>query len=102
VDDPRESPGFELMDLLLRKGAQVSYNDPHIPALPQMPHRPHPGPMTSAPLTEEVLAAQDCVLIATDHSAYDYAWIVSHSQLVIDTRNATRTVKSYNKKIIYT
>ncbi|HEY8503513.1 MAG TPA: nucleotide sugar dehydrogenase [Gemmataceae bacterium] len=93
VDDPRESPGFELMDLLLRKGAEVSYNDPHIPALPRMRHYPHLR-MESRPLTPEYLAAQDCVLIATDHSAYDWDFIVTHAPLVIDTRNATRAVRN--------
>ena len=55
--------------------------------------------MTGQPLTEDYLAAQDCVLIATDHSAYDYAWIVQHSQLVVDTRNATRHVVRGREKI---
>ncbi len=91
VDDPRESPGFELMDLLLKKGAVVSYNDPHIPVLPKMRHWPHLS-MASTPLSEEFLACQDCVLIATDHSAYDYAWVTAHAKLVVDTRNATRSV----------
>jgi UDP-N-acetyl-D-glucosamine dehydrogenase len=91
VDDPRESPGFELMDLLLKKGAIVNYNDPHIPALPRMRHYPHLN-MASQPLTAEVLAAHDAVLIATDHSAYDYDLIAEHSPLVIDTRNATKNV----------
>src|SRR5438067_12453104 len=76
VDDPRESPGFELMELLLHKGARVSYNDRHIPHLPRMRHWPHLR-MESTPLTAEYLAAQDCVLIATDHSAYDYPWVVA-------------------------
>ena len=89
IDDPRESPGFELMDLLMKKGANVTYNDPHIPALPPMRHWPHLK-MNSSPLTPDYLAAQDCVLIATDHTAYDYAEIVSRSALVVDTRNATR------------
>jgi len=92
VDDPRESPGFELLDLLVKKGAVVSYNDPHIPALPKMRHWPHFAAMDSVPLTSESLAAQDCVLIATDHSAYDYEWIVKHSALVVDTRNATKSL----------
>jgi len=92
VDDPRESPGFELMDLLLKKGAAVSYNDPHIPSLPPMRHWPHLPAMESQPLTPEYLAAQDCVLIATDHTAYDYAFIVRHAKCVVDTRNATKKV----------
>ncbi len=99
IDDPRESPGFELMDLLLKKGANVSYNDPHIPELPRMRHWPHLS-MASSPLTAEFLAAQDCVLIATDHSAYDYHFIVEHSPLVVDTRNATKAVASRREKVV--
>ena len=98
VDDPRESPSFELMDLLRSGGAQLSYNDPHVPHLPRM--RQHDVPeLHSVPLTEDTLAAQDCVLIATDHSAYDYEFIVRHSQLVIDTRNATKHVQQGRERI---
>jgi UDP-N-acetyl-D-glucosamine dehydrogenase len=100
VDDPRESPSFELMDHLLKKGARVTYNDPHVPSLPRMRHWPHLEPMQSQVLSAEYLAAQDCVLIATDHSAYDYAFIVEHSRLVIDTRNATKNVAKGREKIV--
>jgi UDP-N-acetyl-D-glucosamine dehydrogenase len=100
VDDPRESPGFELLDLLLKKGAIVQYNDPHIPVLPRMRHWPHLQPLQSLPLTADTLAAQDCVLIVTDHSAYDYPWIVRHSPLIVDTRNATRHVQEGREKIV--
>jgi UDP-N-acetyl-D-glucosamine dehydrogenase len=100
VDDPRESPGFELLDLLLKKGALVQYNDPHIPVLPKMRHWPHLQPLHSVPLTVDTLAAQDCVLIVTDHSAYDYPWIVEHSCLIVDTRNATRHVTQGREKIV--
>jgi UDP-N-acetyl-D-glucosamine dehydrogenase len=99
IDDPRESPGFELMDLLLKKGAIVSYNDPHIPELPRMRHWPHLS-MTSTPLTPEFLASQDAVLISTDHTAFDYSFIVEHSQLVIDTRNATKAVTTGREKVV--
>jgi UDP-N-acetyl-D-glucosamine dehydrogenase len=99
VDDPRESPGFELMDLLLKKGANVSYNDPHIPELPRMRHWPHLR-MASTPLTPEYLAAQDCVLIATDHTAYDWQSVVSHAKLVIDTRNTTKGVREHRDRIV--
>jgi UDP-N-acetyl-D-glucosamine dehydrogenase len=99
IDDPRESPGFELMDLLLKKGAIVSYNDPHIPELPRMRHWPHLS-MTSTPLTPEFLASQDAVLISTDHTAFDYNFIVEHSQLVIDTRNATKAVTTGREKVV--
>lgn len=99
VDDPRESPSFVLMDLLRERGADLSYNDPHIPHLPRMRHH-SPVAMDSQPLTPEFLAAQDCVLIATDHSQYDYDFIVRHARLVIDTRNATRNVAAGREKIV--
>lgn len=99
VDDSRESPGLELMDLLMKKGAEVSYNDPHIRTLPSTRHYPHLR-MAGHDLTQEYLADQDCVLIATDHSAYDFGWIVEHAALVVDTRNATRDVVSGREKIV--
>ncbi len=92
VDDPRESPGFELMEQLLHKGAIVEYNDPHIPELPSMRRYPDIR-MASQELTEDYLASRDCLLIVTNHSAYDWQWIVDHASLVVDTRNALRSVK---------
>ena len=92
VDDPRESPSFVLMELLLARGAVLTYNDPHVPELPQTRHHDLPE-MTSVELTREFLADQDCVLIATDHSAYDYEFIAANSRLVLDTRNAMRNVR---------
>ena len=99
VDDPRESPGFALMDLLLEKGAAVDYNDPHIPTLPSTRRYPHLR-MSSRELTADYLASRDCVLIATDHSSYDWDWIVAHAPLVVDTRNATRLVARDREKIV--
>jgi UDP-N-acetyl-D-glucosamine dehydrogenase len=98
VDDPRESPSFELMKLLLSAGAALTYNDPHVPTLPSMRHYDLPA-MSSSELTPDFLAAQDCVLIATDHSAYDYTFLVKHSPLVVDTRNATAGVAQGREKI---
>ena len=98
VDDPRESPSFHLLDLLMERGVDFTYNDPHIPKLPKMRHHDVPA-MESQELTPEYLAAQDCVLIATDHSAYDYDFIVKHSQMVLDTRNATKNVTEGREKI---
>ncbi len=98
VDDPRESPSFELMDLLRERGAVLSYNDPHVPKLPRVRHHDVPD-MDSQELTPEYLGSQDCVLISTDHSAYDYNFIVKHSKLVVDTRNATKLVTSGREKI---
>ncbi|QDU23832.1 nucleotide sugar dehydrogenase [Urbifossiella limnaea] len=100
VDDPRESPSFELLDKLIGKGAKVTYNDPHVPELPRMRHWPQLPAMASQAITPEYLAAQDAVLIATDHTAYDYDQIVRHSRLVIDTRNATRNVRDGRDKVV--
>ncbi len=98
VDDPRESPSFELMELLRAGHASVSYSDPHVPQLPRM--RRHDLPSTvSQVLTAEFLASQDCLLIATDHSAFDYDFIVRHARLVVDTRNATQKVREGREKI---
>jgi UDP-N-acetyl-D-glucosamine dehydrogenase len=99
VDDPRESPSFELMRLLLERGAALTYNDPHVPVLPKMRHYPDLPAMKSQELTPAYLGAQDCVLIATDHSAYDYDFIVQHSSFVLDTRNATKSVMRGREKI---
>ena len=99
VDDPRESPGFELMELLLNKGAVVQYNDPHIPTLPLMRHYPHLK-MSSQELTVDYLRTRDCVLIVTDHSAYDWPWIAQHASLIVDTRNAMKGVIAAEAKIV--
>ncbi len=98
VDDPRESPAFVLFERLGAAGAVLAYNDPHIPRLPAMRHYDVPD-LSSTPLSAEVLADQDCVLIVTDHSAYDYEFIVRHARLVLDTRNATRHVTEGREKI---
>ncbi len=97
VDDTRESPAIELLELLHQKGAEVSYHDPHVPRLSE----PRRGlELLCQPLTEDVLGEQDCVLIVTDHSAYDWDWILAHSTLVVDTRNATRQVREYRERIV--
>jgi UDP-N-acetyl-D-glucosamine dehydrogenase len=99
VDDPRESASFVLMERLLALGATLAYNDPHIPTLPKMRGYDVP-PMASMPLTPEFLRSQDCAIIATDHTAYDYEQIVRESALVIDTRNACRLVTHGREKIV--
>ena len=99
VDDPRESPGFELMEILLKKGAFVDYNDPHIPTLPPMRKYPHLS-MDSQELTPDYLQSRDCLIIVTDHSAYDWGLIVKHATLVVDTRYATKDVIGAETKIV--
>jgi len=79
------------MQLLQERGAIVSYNDPHIEKLPEMRHYDVPR-LASESLTSAYLARQDCVLIATDHSAYDWDYIVRHAPLVVDTRNVTQGI----------
>ncbi|MEE2937386.1 MAG: nucleotide sugar dehydrogenase [Planctomycetota bacterium] len=91
VDDPRESPSFELMELLLELGADLTYSDPHVPSLPSMRHFDLPA-MDSQALTPEFLGSQDAVLIATDHTDFDYETIVQYAPLIVDTRNATANV----------
>ena len=80
------------MELLEARGGIVAYNDPYVPRLPPMRH--HKICRDSRPLTEELLRSQDCIVIVTDHSAYQFDWIVNQSKLVVDTRNATNGIKS--------
>lgn len=84
VDDPRESPSIELMELLQEKGSVVAYSDPHIPVFPRM--RQHYIDLKSLDLTVDNIASFDCVLIATNHDAFDYSLIKKHAKLIIDTR----------------
>jgi UDP-N-acetyl-D-glucosamine dehydrogenase len=88
VDDPRESPAFAVLEMLRARGAAVSYSDPHVPTLPRMRHHGNLR-LDSRELTPQFLEGQDCLVIVTDHSAFDYDAIVRHARLVVDTRNAT-------------
>jgi UDP-N-acetyl-D-glucosamine dehydrogenase len=88
VDDVRESPSLVLIEKLLDLGAQVDYNDPHIPATHKM--RKHDLGMTSVDFDAESLADYDAVVVATNHDAYDWSMIAEHAPLVIDTRGALR------------
>jgi UDP-N-acetyl-D-glucosamine dehydrogenase len=87
IDDIRESPALDVMHVLQERGAHVSYSDPHAPTLRA---RDWPGAqdMTSVDLTREQIAAYDCVVVLTDHKAFDYSMIVPAAQLIVDTRNA--------------
>lgn len=98
IDDPRESPSFKLMEILINKGALVDYNDPHVPKLPSM--RMYKIQRESIPLTPDNIAGYDCLLIATDHSDYDFKFIAEHAQLIVDTRNAMAGISGYEDKIV--
>ena len=98
IDDLRESPSIELIELLRAKGAKVDYNDPYIAQTHKQ--REHDLKMKSKPLNARMLKSYDVVLIATDHSDYDYRWIVRNAQLVVDTRNATNNIRGGARKVV--
>ena len=95
INDERESPAFDVIELLENKMATVDYHDPFIPEITISNKQ-----VSSITLTDEALAAYDCVTIITDHSTYDIAYIVNHSQRVVDTRNATKGLDNSHGKII--
>ncbi len=100
VDDIRESPAMRIIELLMERGATISYNDPFIPELPMM--RKYKIQKTSVELTKEALSEADCVLIVTDHSLYrdNAQFIVDNARIVVDTRNATRSAQNNRDKIV--
>jgi UDP-N-acetyl-D-glucosamine dehydrogenase len=98
VDDMRESPAIKIIDSLIDMGAVIYYNDPHIPVFPKL--RKYDYDLKSVDLTPQFLKSMDCAVIATNHTEYDYSFIVRHSKVVVDTRNATRDVKAGRSKII--
>lgn len=98
VDDMRESPTLKLIDILMNKGAQVDFNDPMIPVMPKV--RKYDYQMASVDITAENLKIYDCVIISTDHSAYDYEFILHHSSVVVDTRNSVKKCITTNNAYI--
>jgi UDP-N-acetyl-D-glucosamine dehydrogenase len=96
IDDTRESPSFKLIEILMQKGAQVDFNDPFVPKTKKV--RLYDLRKTSVPLSAETLKSYDCVVIATDHTSYDYQLIADHAPLVIDTRNAMQLI-SHNGNV---
>ncbi len=88
VDDIRESPAMELLELMIHKNAAVQYSDPFFPVLPRM--RKHNIDLKSVELTAENLASYDCVLVATNHDAFDYELIKKHAKLIVDSRGVYR------------
>ncbi len=95
VKDLRESPALDVIKLLQNAGAEVVYNDPHVPSI-----RMNDSDWKPVKLTKEILQSSDCVAILADHSAYDYDFIVRNARLVMDTRNATKHIKKNREKIV--
>ena len=95
IQDVRESPALDVIKLLEDHGAHVSYNDPFVPSF-----KWRKGTMKSTKLTPAALKKADLVVIATNHTQYDYQWIVSNAKMVFDTRNATSGVKTHRNKIV--
>jgi len=94
LGDCRESPAIEVIRLMEKDGAEVVYHDPHVPEFEE-----HGIGMASVPLTEELLAEANLVIITANHSCIDYPWVVSKAQHVLDTRNATKEVTKHRDKI---
>ncbi|MCB1134211.1 MAG: nucleotide sugar dehydrogenase, partial [Verrucomicrobiae bacterium] len=100
VDDMRESPTFTLMDKFQALGAEVSYHDPHVPVVgPTREHMNWAG-HKSLDWTPENLAAQDAIVIATHHAAFDLPALAAHADLIVDTRNAMAGVDSKSGQIV--
>jgi len=97
VDDARESPALAIMDLLQKKGAVILYHDPYIPSLPSF--RKYSFKLKSSPLADQLLRRVDAAVVVTDHSI-DYRRIVKLAPLIIDTRNVTKGMDRYKKKIV--
>lgn len=88
IDDMRESPALHVISGLLKRGAKVEYADPHVPHFSEDGHS-----MSATPLTAEWLQSADCVVITTDHSAFDYGFIAANSKVIVDTRNALKDTR---------
>ena len=84
IDDTRESPAVEIMELLRDKGAHIDYSDPHVPVFPRK--RDYHFDLHSVTLTGDSIASYDCVVLATDHDSFDYVLLQQHAQVTVDTR----------------
>jgi UDP-N-acetyl-D-glucosamine dehydrogenase len=90
VGDTRESPAFQIIPRLIDMGADIEYHDPFVPSVPASRHLPERPELTSQPLTPQLVAAQDAVVIVTDHPSIDYGLVAGHARLIVDTRGVFR------------
>jgi UDP-N-acetyl-D-glucosamine dehydrogenase len=95
INDVRESPALDILRLLKMKGAELWYNDPFIPE-----YKEEHLNLQSAELTEELLESMDCVILVSNHSSYEYQWIVDHSNIFVDTRNVTKGITAGDGVVI--
>ena len=95
VSDTRESPALTVLSLLEQRGAQVVYHDPHVPSV-----QTNGAALASVRLTGRLLAAQDCVVLLTDHGAFDIPGVAAKARILVDTRNATRRITRFANKIV--
>lgn len=100
IDDLRESPSLKLLEILLSKGADADFHDPYIPSVRKTRDYMMLAGKESVDLTPETIQHYDAALISTDHTSIDYDELVEYSQLIIDTRNATKDVKNGRNKIV--
>ena len=99
IDDMRESPALEIMDLLSQKGAAVSYHDPYCPEIMEDGHTPAGAVGKSVELTDEVLSGADAVMIVTDHSDIDYQWVNRQAKVLVDTRAAVERASRRDRAV---
>jgi len=95
IDDLRESPALDIIRLLEERGANISYHDPYVPNLYR-----EGIDLESVPLTEETVGAADAVVVVTDHTCLDYAWVAEHASIVVDTRNALKDVQQPRARVV--
>jgi len=98
VDDTRETPAAEIIELLAARGAKITYHDPHVAKFPNM--RNYSFDMHSVELDQATLEQSDCVLIVTDHDVVDWSQIGKHAHLVVDTRNAMTKAEQVNARVV--
>jgi UDP-N-acetyl-D-glucosamine dehydrogenase len=104
IDDPRNAPALEVMRALLAQGVVACYHDPYVPEVHlDGDHDPRTGSgrvLTSVPLSEALVAAQDCVCLAVAHSAFDLPWLIRHSRLLVDATGSTRRLPHDHSTVI--
>ncbi len=98
VDDIRETPAAEIIELLQSRGCEVSYHDPHVATFPSM--RKYQISLTSVELSAAVLASADCVVVVTDHAAIDWTLVGAHAKLVVDSRNAMVRARGVKARVV--